>query len=75
MSSETSKPSANQENAKNNEQTEEESLLKDAVDAQDLALKGRTIQDPEELKSNPAVAPQMLNDPADIKEGFKFERD
>lgn len=75
MSAETSKPSANQENAKNNEQTEEDSLLKDAVDPQDLALKGRTIQDPEELKSNPAVVPQMLNDPADIREGFKFERD
>jgi hypothetical protein len=37
MSAETSKPSANQENAKNNEQTEEDSLLKDAVDPQDLA--------------------------------------
>lgn len=75
MSSETSKPSVNQENAKNDEQTEQESVLKDAVDPQDLALKGRTIQDPEELRTNPAVVPQMLDDPADIREGFKFERD
>ena len=73
MSPETPNPSADQENAKNNEQTEEESVLKDAVDPRDLVMKGRSIVDPEEIGTNPALAPETiaLNEPAEVREGFK----
>jgi hypothetical protein len=74
MSPEKSNPSANQENAKDKEQTdEEESVLKDAVDPRDLVMKGRSIVDPEEIGTNPALAPETiaLNEPAEVREGFK----
>jgi hypothetical protein len=74
MSPETPNPSANQENAKDKEQTdEEESVLKDAVDPRDLVMKGRSIVDPEEIGTNPALAPETiaLNEPAEVREGFK----
>jgi len=73
MSPETPNPSANQENAKDKEQTEEESVLKDAVDPRDLVMKGRSILDPEEIGTNPALAPETiaLNEPAEVREGFK----
>jgi len=73
MSPETPNPSANQENAKDNEQTEEESVLKDAVDPRDLVMKSRSIVDPEEIGTNPALAPETiaLNEPAEVREGFK----
>ncbi len=77
MSPETPNQSADQDNAKDNEQTDQESVLKNAVDPQDLVLKGRSILDPEEIGSNPALAPETvaLTDPNEIKEGFKFDRD
>lgn len=57
------------------ERAQEDSFLKDTVDPQDLAYTNRTVSDPDELLNNPAVVPQMLNEPADIREGFKFDRD
>lgn len=57
------------------ERTEQTSNLKDTVDPQDLAYTNRTVSNPDELLSNPAVVPQTLNEPADIREGFKFDRD
>jgi len=73
MSPEKSNPSADQENAKDKEQSEEESVLKDAVDPRDLVMKGRSIVDPEEIGTNPALAPETiaLNEPAEVREGFK----
>ncbi|MBD0363466.1 MAG: hypothetical protein ICV55_11955 [Coleofasciculus sp. C3-bin4] len=73
MSPETPNPSADQENAKDKEQSEEESVLKDAVDPRDLVMKGRSIVDPEEIGTNPALAPETiaLNEPAEVREGFK----
>jgi len=73
MSPEKSNPSADQENAKDKEQSEEESVLKDAVDPRDLVMKGRSILDPEEIGTNPALAPETiaLNEPAEVREGFK----
>ena len=77
MSSEKPNPSADQENAKDKEQTEGESILKDAVDPRDLVLKGRSNLDPTEIGTNPALAPETttLNDPAEVREGFKFDWD
>lgn len=80
MSSPDPNPSANQENAKDTQQTLDdiqESVLKDAVDPRDLVMKGRSILDPNEIGSNPALAPETvtLNDPAEVKEGFKSDRD
>ena len=57
------------------ERAKEDSYLHDTVDPQDLAYTNRTVSDPDELLNNPAVTPQMLNEPADIREGFKFDRD
>ncbi len=80
MSSETPNPSADKENAKDTEQTVEdiqESVLKDAVDPRDLVMKGRSVLDPNEIGSNPALAPETvtLNDPAEVREGYKPDRD
>lgn len=63
-------PSVNPEKERNNQ----ESNLKDTVDPQDLALIGRSVSNPDELGSNPAVVPQMLNEPAEIRDGFDFNR-
>jgi hypothetical protein len=70
-SSEKPNPSTNPEKERN----EQESVLKDTVDPQDLAYINRSISNPEEVLSNPSVVPQTLNEPADIREGFKFDRD
>ena len=80
MSTETPNPSADKEKAQDTEQTLEdiqEFVLKDAVDPRDLVMKGRSVLDPNEIGSNPALAPETvtLNDPAEIKEGFKSDRD
>lgn len=71
MSSPNPNPSADKENAKDKEETVRESVLKDAVDPRDLVLKGRSIEDPEELVSNPAVVPQMPNEPGDLRDDLK----
>jgi hypothetical protein len=36
-------------------------------------MKGRSIVDPEEIGTNPALAPETiaLNEPAEVREGFK----
>lgn len=59
------------------EKSDRGSVFEDAVDPRDLVLKGRTVSNPDELGSNPAVVPQTqtLNDPADIRDGFDFQRD
>ncbi len=77
MSTETPNPSADKENAKDEEQTQEDSVLKDAVDPRDLVMKGRSVLDPQEIGTNPALAPETvtLNEPAEVMEGFKFDRD
>jgi hypothetical protein len=80
MSSPDPNPSADQENAKDTQQTLDdiqESVLKDAVDPRDLVMKGRSVLDPNEIGSNPALAPETvaLNDPAEVKEGYKSDRD
>jgi hypothetical protein len=75
MSAETPKPSADQDNAKDKEQTDQESVLEDTFDPRDLVRTGYSTSDPTELGSNPALAPETvaLNDPAEVKEGFKFD--
>ncbi len=77
MSSETPNPSDDQENAKDKEPTDPASVLKDAVDPRDLVMKGRSVLDPEEIGTNPALAPETitLNEPAEVREGFKFDRE
>lgn len=77
MSSESLNPPAEQENAKDKEQTAQESVLKDTYDVEDIVYKNSSSIDPEEIGSNPALAPETvaLNDPAEVREGFKFDRD
>ena len=80
MSSPDPNPSADQENAKDTQQTLDdiqESVLKDAVDPRDLVMKGHSVLDPNEIGSNPALAPETvtLNEPAEVKEGYKPDRD
>ncbi len=40
-------------------------------------MKGRSVLDPEEIGTNPALAPETitLNEPAEVREGFKFDRE
>lgn len=38
-----------------------------AVDPRDLVRPGGFAGDPKEIVQNPAVAPQMLNDPGDLR--------
>lgn len=75
MSAETPNPSGDQDNAKDKEQTDQESVLEDTFDPRDLVRTGSSPQDPTEIGSNPALAPETvaLNDPAEVKEGFKFD--
>jgi hypothetical protein len=77
MSSETPNSSVNPEDHQDKEPTNHESLLKNAVDVDDLVMKGRSSLDPAEIGTNPAIAPETvtLDDPAEIKEGFRFDRD
>jgi hypothetical protein len=71
MHPETPNPSADQENAKDKEQTQEESVLKDAVDPRDLVMKGASVGEPQEIISNPAVAPQMLDDMTVLRDDLR----
>ncbi|HEY9830694.1 MAG TPA: hypothetical protein V6D26_08945 [Stenomitos sp.] len=71
MSSEHPNSSINPEK----EPHQEDSSLKDTVDPQDLAYTSGSVSNPDELRSNPAVVPQTLDEPADIREGFKFDTD
>ena len=77
MSSETPNPSPEQENVNDKEQSDRKSVLEDAVDPRDLVLKGRSVLDPTEIGTNPALAPETvtLNEPAEVREGFDFNRD
>jgi len=77
MSSKTQNASVNPEDDKDKEQSDRESPLKNMVDVDDLVMKGRSSLDPTEIGSNPALAPETvtLDDPAEIREGFRFDRD
>jgi hypothetical protein len=77
MSSKTQNSSVNPEDNKDKEQSDRESPLKNMVDVDDLVMKGRSSLDPTEIGSNPALAPETvtLDDPAEIREGFRFDRD
>ncbi|MCA1990751.1 MAG: hypothetical protein LDL41_01705 [Coleofasciculus sp. S288] len=70
-------PSPEQENVNDKEQSDRKSVLEDAVDPRDLVLKGRSVLDPTEIGTNPALAPETvaLNEPAEVREGFDFNRD
>lgn len=74
MSSETPNPSDNQSDSQNNEPLDVESALEGTFDPRDLVRQGYSNQDPEEIGSNPGVAPETvaLNEPAEVREGFKF---
>lgn len=39
----------------------------ETVDVMDLVYSGGTDKDPRELVENPAVTPQMLNEPGDLR--------
>ena len=77
MSSKTQNSSVNPEDDNDKEQSDHESHLKNLVDVDDLVMKGRSSLDPTEIGSNPALAPETvtLDDPAEIREGFRFDRD
>jgi hypothetical protein len=75
MSPNAPNSSTDQENTKDKEQTPEESVLENAYDPEDLVQKGYSTLDPAEIGSNPALAPETvtLNDPAEVREGYKFD--
>ena len=43
------------------------------VDSRDLVYSGGTDRDPRELVENPAVTPEMLNEPGDLREDLLEE--
>lgn len=57
------KPVANEDR-----QTEKETLEERGVDPRDLVSKGGFTKDPREIVNNPAVTPQMLNEPGDLRD-------
>jgi len=73
MNPETPNLSTDQENTEDQVQTDLDSVLKDAVDSRDLVTKRGDIGDPEELLTNPAVVPQMLDDRRDLRDDLKRE--
>ncbi len=75
MSPETPKPSAEQENVQDDIQAARESISEETVDSRDLVRKSgyAADSDPEEVIENPAVAPQMPNEPNDIRHDLSRE--
>jgi hypothetical protein len=71
MSSETPNSSTDQENTQDPVQAIAESVLEDAVDPQDLVMKGGYTGDPREIVANPAVAPQMLDDTTVLRDDLR----
>lgn len=70
----TEKPNSST-NPEEKNQTEHKPDREDIVDPRDLVLKGGSGVDPAELGSNPGLAPETvgLNEPAEVREGFKFD--
>lgn len=56
----------NAENPAVSEELEERGR-ENAVDPRDLVRKSKADKDPREIVENPAVAPQMLNQPGDLR--------
>jgi hypothetical protein len=76
MSTERQKQS--NEPAKDQEQyVEPAETLEGAVDARDLVMKSGNTQTPagESLTAHPAVTPQMLNDPGNIRDDLRQGRE
>ncbi len=73
MNPETPNLSTDQENTEDQSETDLDSVLKDAVEPRDLVTKRGDIGDPNELLTNPAVVPQMLDDRRDLSDDLKRE--
>lgn len=71
MNPETPNLSTNQESTEDQSESVVDSVLKDAVDPRDLVTKRGDMGDPEELLTNPAVTPQMLDDRRDLRDDLK----
>ncbi len=69
MNSEETNTSA-EKNTKQ-EPTEQDSDLKDIVDVEDLVMKGGSTGDPKEIVTNPAVTPQMIDEPSDLRDDLR----
>lgn len=69
MNSEETNTSA-EKNSKQ-EPTEQDSDLKDIVDVEDLVMKGGYTGDPKEIVTNPAVTPQMIDEPSDLRDDLR----
>ncbi|NEQ29914.1 MAG: hypothetical protein F6K04_02740 [Leptolyngbya sp. SIO4C5] len=52
------------------EQAKQQAADEKTVDPQDLVYNSETGQHPQEVVENPAVTPQMLNDPETSRAGF-----
>ncbi|HEY9892458.1 MAG TPA: hypothetical protein V6D37_11745 [Candidatus Sericytochromatia bacterium] len=70
MNTDETNPSADRKNTKEQE-AEQDSGLKDAVDVEDLVMKGGYTGDPKEIVSNPAVTPQMIDEPSDLRDDLR----
>lgn len=71
MNAETPDLSTNKESTEDQAESVVDSVLKDAVDPRDLVTKRGDIGDPNELLTNPAVTPQMLDDRRDVRDDLK----
>lgn len=59
---------SNKSSKQNNEPEEKKASAEDRVNpAEDLIYGGGYTKDPREIINNPAVAPQMLNGPGDLR--------
>lgn len=70
--------SDNKSNSPNSEESEYEpglpgvkKISKKTIDPQDLVTKGGYTGDPEEIITNPAVTPEMINEPSDVRDDLK----
>lgn len=73
MSQETHKTPPEGENIQEQEQTNGESLADKTVDPRDLVMKPNYTadQNPQEVVNNPAVTPEMANDPGDLRDDLR----
>lgn len=63
--------STNKESTEDQAESVVDSVLKDAVDPRDLVTKRGDMGSAEELLTNPAVTPQMLDDRRDLRDDLK----
>jgi len=69
MSTQKPNSSADQGNYKD---TDEDSALEETVDVvEDLVMKGGYTGNPQEILDNPAVAPQMIDEPSDLRDDLR----